>query len=61
VLSLIPVMEAGGIHTSNLAFTLQDEALHFPGRSGSSNRVAEDGFVEIRYESGHLLLMECRD
>ncbi|MFN4914678.1 MAG: thiamine diphosphokinase [Sphingomonadales bacterium] len=61
VLSLIPVMEAGGIHTSNLAFALQDEALHFPGRSGSSNRVAEDGFVEIRYENGHLLLMECRD
>jgi thiamine pyrophosphokinase len=61
VISLIPVMEAGGIHTSNLEYALQNEALHFPGRSGSSNRVAADGFVEISYESGHLLMMECWD
>jgi len=61
VISLIPVMEAGGIHTSNLEYALQNESLHFPGRSGSSNRVAADGFVEISYESGHLLMMECWD
>ena len=61
VISLIPVMEAAGIHTSNLEFALNNEALHFPGRSGSSNRVTEDGFVEISYASGHLLMMECRD
>ena len=61
VISLIPVMEAGGIHTSNLEYELRDETLYFPMRSGSSNRVAADGFVEITYESGHLLMMECRD
>ncbi len=61
VISLIPVMEAGGIHTSNLEYELRDEALYFPMRSGSSNRVAADGFVEISYESGHLLMMECWD
>jgi thiamine pyrophosphokinase len=61
VISLIPVMEAGGIHTSNLEYELRDEALYFPMRSGSSNLVAADGFVEISYESGHLLMMECWD
>lgn len=61
VISLIPVMEAGGIHTSNLEFALQGDSLHFPMRSGSSNRVTEDGFVEISYASGHLLMMECWD
>ncbi len=60
-ISLIPIMEATGVSTSNLAFGLQNEALHFPMRSGSSNRVLEDGFVEIQYQNGHLLLMECWD
>ena len=26
-----------------------------------SNAVLEDGFVEITYEDGHLLMMECFD
>lgn len=61
LLSLIPVMEADGVHTSNLAYNLQHETLFYPGRSGSSNHVQETGMVQISYTGGHLLLMECRD
>lgn len=60
-LSLLPITRAEGVHTSNLAFNLEDEALYFPLRSGSSNHVLADGFVEISYRDGHLLMMECWD
>jgi thiamine pyrophosphokinase len=60
-ISLLPIMTAEGIHTKNLAFDLQDEKLHLPHRSGSSNHVIADGFVEISYADGHLLMMECWD
>lgn len=60
-ISLLPISEATGIHTSNLAFDLSDGALHLPHRSGSSNHVVTDGFVEISYTNGHLLMMECWD
>ncbi|MBL7900865.1 MAG: thiamine diphosphokinase [Bacteroidia bacterium] len=60
-LSLIPVMEAGGIVTQNLRYNLSNETLQLPYRSGSSNQSLLDGFVEMSYQSGHLLLMECWD
>jgi thiamine pyrophosphokinase len=60
-ISLLPIMQADGIVTKNLAFDLNDESLHLPHRSGSSNHVIADGFVEISYQSGHLLMMECWD
>lgn len=60
-ISLLPVSRASGITTSNLAFNLQDDELHLPMRSGSSNMVVSDGFVEISYHDGHLLMMECWD
>jgi thiamine pyrophosphokinase len=60
-LSLLPVNRVIGVTTSNLAFNLTDEELHLPMRSGSSNQVLQDGFVEITYQDGHLLMMECWD
>ncbi|MBS3916037.1 MAG: thiamine diphosphokinase [Bacteroidetes bacterium] len=60
-ISLLPIGVADGIHTKNLAFNLQGESLQLPGRTGSSNFVTEDGFVEIEYSGGHLLIMECWD
>ena len=60
-ISLLPIGMAEGVSTTNLAFALDNETLHLPFRSGSSNAVVADGFVEIRYETGHLLMMECWD
>ena len=59
--SLLPVPAAQGIRTENLAYPLQDESLEQPARTGSSNHVLAEGFVQITYESGCLLLMECFD
>lgn len=60
-LSLIPVGTAGGIVTDNLKYNLHDEALTLGYRTGSSNEVATDGPVKIRYAGGDLLMMECWD
>lgn len=60
-ISLLPITTAEGILTKNLAFDLNDESLQLPHRSGSSNHVIADGFVEISYRDGHLLMMECWD
>jgi len=60
-LSLIPVGEAKHISTGNLAYPLSDETLRIGYRSGSSNHVREDGFVQISYTEGDLLMMECKD
>jgi thiamine pyrophosphokinase len=60
-LSLIPVGTVSGISTQNLKYPLQNESLVLGYRSGNSNEVREDGLVEIRYERGDLLLMECHD
>lgn len=60
-ISLLPVSRASGITTANLAFNLHNDELHLPMRSGSSNMVVSDGFVEISYSDGHLLMMECWD
>lgn len=61
ILSLIPIHKCEGIKTKNLAYNLEDETLEFPIRSGSSNQVTNDGFVEITYQNGNLVLMECWD
>lgn len=60
-LSLIPVGTVDGVQTQNLAYPLNNESLTIGYRSGSSNHVAEDGFVKIDYSNGDLLLMECTD
>lgn len=60
-ISLIPIGTATGIYTQNLRYSLDNEQLTIGYRSGNSNEVAEDGIVQISYESGDLLLMECHD
>lgn len=58
VLSLMPVGRVEGIHTSNLLYPLANDWLEIGNRIGTSNRVVEDGWVEISYSSGALLLGE---
>jgi thiamine pyrophosphokinase len=60
-ISLIPVGFASGIVSQNLVYPLQNHTLELPHSTGSSNEVMTDGFVEISYQDGHLLLMECFD
>ncbi|TNE80691.1 MAG: thiamine diphosphokinase [Bacteroidetes bacterium] len=60
-LSLIPMGRVEGIQTSGLKYNLSNEWLESGVRSGSSNEAVEDGWVEIRFDAGHLLLMECWD
>lgn len=60
-LSLVPIGTVEGIVTSNLKYNLTDESLTLGYRSGTSNEVAEDGFVRISARSGDLLIMECWD
>lgn len=61
ILSLIPIGKVNGITTGNLRYPLNDESLELGFRNGNSNEALEDGIVEIRYESGYLLMMECTD
>ncbi|MBF6608630.1 MAG: thiamine diphosphokinase [Flavobacterium sp.] len=60
-ISLIPVGTVTGISSHNLFYPLQNDTLTLGYRTGSSNHVAADGLVTISYETGDLLLMECRD
>jgi thiamine pyrophosphokinase len=60
-LSLIPCGKAVGVTTQNLVWNLNNETLELPDKTSSSNRVSADGFVEIEYIEGHLLIMECWD
>jgi thiamine pyrophosphokinase len=60
-ISLIPVGEVSGISTKNLIYNLDNESLRLGYRIGNSNAVAQDGLVTISYQSGDLLMMECRD
>lgn len=60
-ISLIPVGMAKGITTVNLKYPLQNEDLTLGYRTGASNEVLADGLIEISYEEGDLLLMECND
>lgn len=61
ILSLIPVGTVDGISTKNLKYELQNDSLILGFKPGSSNEVLNDGLVEITYENGHLILMECND
>jgi thiamine pyrophosphokinase len=61
VLSLIPIGEVQGIHSTNLFYPLRNDTLTIGYRTGSSNHAAADGIVEITHEQGDLLLMECTD
>lgn len=60
-ISLLPTGEAKQITSKNLLFPLLESNLALPYGTGSSNEVAETGFVEITYTDGNLLLMECWD
>ena len=60
-ISLIPVGTVTGISSQNLFYPLENDTLTLGYRTGSSNHVAADGLVTISYETGDLLLMECRD
>ena len=61
IISLIPIGTVEGITTQNLRYPLANETLTLGYRTGSSNTVNEDGIVEITYEGGDLLMMECQD
>lgn len=60
-ISLIPIGTTTDICTENLRYQLDNEQLTLGYRSGNSNEVANDGMVQISYQSGDLLLMECHD
>lgn len=57
-LSLMPMPEAIGVSASNLVWAVENLTLRLGTQTGSSNRVKEDGMVEITFESGVLLLFE---
>jgi thiamine pyrophosphokinase len=61
IISLIPVGTVKGIITSNLKFPLVHEDLVLGHRAGTSNEAVKDGFVEITYTYGQMLIMECKD
>ncbi len=61
VISLFALGTVNGITTSGLLYNLNDESLSTLERSGSSNESAETGIVEISYNEGILLMMECKD
>lgn len=61
IISLIPVGEVKGIHSTNLFYPLNNLSLTIGYKTGSSNHVATDGIVKIEHEKGDLLLMECWD
>ncbi|MCK9480835.1 MAG: thiamine diphosphokinase [Bacteroidia bacterium] len=60
-LSLIPLNAVKNIQTKNLQYELHGGLLEPGGRFGSSNRVKESGLVEVTFDDGILLLMECKD
>jgi thiamine pyrophosphokinase len=60
-ISLMPLGLVTGISTTGLKYNLHNESLETGVRSSSSNEAAEEGTVEINYQSGTLLLMECKD
>ena len=60
-ISLIPLGSVFGLTTKGLTYNLQNEDLHLGIRTSSSNKTEADGLIEIKFESGNLLLMECND
>lgn len=61
ILSLIPLNKVENIFTKNLLYPLKADILEFPQKIGSSNEAKETGLVEIIYDTGVLLMMECKD
>ncbi|HCS19521.1 MAG TPA: thiamine diphosphokinase [Bacteroidetes bacterium] len=61
IISLIPFGLVKGVSIKGLEYLLNNEDLESGIRSGSSNRVSVEGWIEIDYREGNLLLMECRD
>jgi thiamine pyrophosphokinase len=60
-ISLIPLGSVFGLSTKGLVYNLQNEDLHLGQRTSSSNKTEADGLIEIKFDSGNLLLMECND
>jgi thiamine pyrophosphokinase len=60
-ISLMPIGETIGITTQNLKYPLSKETLKLGHRNGSSNEALDDGHVQISYQSGDMLIMECKD
>lgn len=60
-ISLVPVGVAEGIETANLTYPLYGESLTLGMRIGTSNSVEKDGLITVKYRSGEMLIMECRD
>lgn len=60
-ISLIPLGSVFGLTTKGLTYNLQNEDLHLGQRTSSSNKTEADGLIEIKFDSGNLLLMECND
>lgn len=61
IISLFPLGKVTGISTSGLLYNLTNETLQLPVRTGSSNEAAKSGKVKIKYKTGILILMECKD
>lgn len=57
-LSLMPMPETIGVSATNLVWPVENLTLKLGTQTGSSNRVLNDGMVEITFESGTLLLFE---
>ena len=61
LISLIPIGKVSGIKTQNLLYPLKNEELTMGYRTGSSNKVLNDGIVIVEHREGDLLLMESFD
>lgn len=61
IISLIPFGLVKGVSIKGLHYLLDNEDLQSGVRTGSSNRVSSEGWIEIDYLEGDLLLMECHD
>ena len=59
--SLIPLNKVENVKTGNLVWSLNNETLDYPYRTSSSNKVLSMGMVEVQFDSGILLMMECID
>lgn len=60
-ISLIPLNKVEQLKTKNLEWECDNIDIEFPKSSSSSNKVKNDGIVEIQFKSGILLMMECID
>jgi thiamine pyrophosphokinase len=60
-ISLIPLNKVENLKTENLVWNLNFETLEYPYRTSSSNKVLKTGIVQISFDNGILLMMECVD